>query len=369
MDTLTQIALGACVGQAVGARRVGRGAVLAGAAGGLIPDLDVLVVPLLGPLAEWQHHRGVTHSLLFAPLLAPALGWLSWRWARSRRPGDPAASPEARATWTWVWLLALLTHPLLDLFTVYGTQLLAPFADTRFAIPAVAIIDPAYSLILLAALALGWRSSARRGAGVAGAALGVSTLYLFFGWAQNDAAERVARAQLARDGIAAASVQAYPTIFQPFLRRLVVEHDDAIRVGFLSTLAPAQIRWTCLARPAEPRVATLADSEAGRILTHFAAGRVWPRLVPLEGGAVDLRLTDLRYGFPGDTVAGWWGIEATLAPDGTLATAPRRIQLTRELSWDAVRAVFHASAGDVAAIYDLTGASHRLAAGGGNCIA
>jgi inner membrane protein len=369
MDTLTQIALGATVGQAVGIRRLGRGAVLAGAAGGLVPDLDVLVVPLLGPLAEWQYHRGITHSLFFAPLLAPALGWLSWRWARWRRPGDPAAAPEARATWTWVWLLALLTHPLLDLFTVYGTQLLAPLSNTRFAIPAVAIIDPAYTLLLLAAIALGWRAGAARATRAARAALALSTLYLFFGWSQNDAAERIARAQIARDDGGFPVVQAYPSIFQPFLRRVVVEQDEGVRVGFVSTLAPSPIRWTCLARPVEPRIAAVADSEAGRILTHFAAGRVWPFLVPLDDGAVEVRLTDLRYGFPGDTVAGWWGIAATVGADGTLASTPRRVQLTRELSWEAVRAVFRASAGDVAAIYDLTGASHRLAAGGGSCIA
>lgn len=368
MDTLTQIALGATIGQAVGARRLGRSAVLAGAVGGLIPDLDVLVVPMLGPLAEWQYHRGVTHALFFAPLLAPALGWTSWRLARWRRPESAAAAPAARATWTWVWLLALLTHPLLDLFTVYGTQLLAPLSATRFAIPAVAIIDPAYTLLLLAALLVGWRATLERGARAAMAALAVSTLYLFFGWSQNDAAERIARAQLAREGESTASVQAYPAIFQPFLRRVVVERDAGVRVGFVSTLAPSAIRWTCLARPAEPRVAAVADSEAGRVLAHFAAGRLWPRLVPLDGGAVEVRLTDLRYGFPGDTIAGWWGIEATVGADGTLLAPPKRIQLTRELSWDAVRAVFRASAGNVAAIYDLTGASHALATGGGSCI-
>lgn len=368
MDTLTQIALGATIGQAVGARRLGRGAVLAGAAGGLVPDLDVLVVPLLGPLAEWQYHRGVTHSLLFGPILAPALGRLSWRFARWRRPAAPAASPEARAIWTWVWLLALVTHPLLDLFTVYGTQLLAPLSATRFAIPAVAIIDPAYTLVLVVALMLGWRATSATAARSALTALALSTLYLFFGWSQNDAAERFARAQLAHEGASVPAVQAYPSIFQPFLRRVVAEGDDGVRVGFVSTLAPSAIRWTCLARPAEPRIAAGARSEAGRILEHFAAGRVWPRLVPLDGGAIEVRLTDLRYGFPGDTVAGWWGIEATVDADGGLETQPRRVRLVRELSWDAVRAVFRASAGDVAAIYDLTGASHALAAGGGGCI-
>lgn len=369
MDTLTQIALGATIGQAVGGRRLGRVAVAAGAVGGLIPDLDVLVVPLLGPLAEWQYHRGITHSLFFGPIVGTALGWASWRLTRAWRPHSPAAEDAARVTWIQVWLLALLTHPLLDLFTVYGTQLLAPLAPTRFAIPAVAIIDPAYTLILLLALLVGWRARATIATRAAGAALALSTLYLFFGWSQNDAAERLARAQLAREGNpAVASVQAYPAIFQPFLRRVVVEDRDGVRVGFVSTLAPSAMRWTCLARSDEPRVRVVADTEAGRVFAHFAAGRVWPRLIPLEGGGVEVRLTDLRYGFPGDTIAGWWGVEASVDAAGRLVSEPRRIQLVRELSWDAVRAVFSASAGDVAAIYRLTGASHELAQGGGSCI-
>lgn len=368
MDTLTQIALGATVGQAVGARRLGRLATAAGAIGGLIPDLDVLVVPLLGPLAEWQYHRGVTHSLFFGPVLGPALGWVSWRAARARRPASPAAEDAALGAWIQVWLLALLTHPLLDLFTIYGTQLLAPFAATRFAIPAVAIIDPAYTLVLLAALLVAWRARAQIATRAAIAALALSTLYLFFGWSQNDSAEHIARGQFAREGQAVAAVQAYPSIFQPFLRRVVVEERDGVRIGFVSTLAPSAIRWTCLVRADEPRVRALAESEAGRVFAHFAAGRVWPRLVPLDGGGVEVRLTDLRYGFPGDTVAGWWGVEASIDANGKLAAQPRRIQLVRELSWDAVRAVFRASAGDIAAIYELTGASHALA-GGGSCIA
>jgi inner membrane protein len=368
MDTLTQIALGATIGQAVGARRLGRLAAAAGAVGGLVPDLDVLVVPMLGPLAEWQHHRGITHSLFFGPLLGPLLGWASWRLMRARRPASPEAEDAALGIWIRVWLLALLTHPLLDLFTVYGTQLLAPFAVTRFAVPAVAIIDPAYTIVLVVALLLGWRARAMLATRAAVAALALSTLYLFIGWSQNDAAERIARAQLAREGKAVGVVEAYPTIFQAFLRRVVVEDRDGVRIGFVSTLAPDTISWTCLARVEEPRVNVVAGTDAGRILAYFAAGRVWPRLVPLDGGGVEVRLTDLRYGVPGDTVAGWWGIQASVDAHGRLVSEPRRIQLVRELSWDAVRAVFRASAGDVRAIYDLTGAAHVVDAGS-SCIA
>ena len=43
MDTLTQIALGAAVGEVVGGSRVKNRAMLWGGLAGLIPDLDVLL--------------------------------------------------------------------------------------------------------------------------------------------------------------------------------------------------------------------------------------------------------------------------------------------------------------------------------------
>src|SRR5687767_7719315 len=63
MDTLTQMALGAAVGQAGFHRRFGRRAALFGAVGGLLPDLDVVPIAFMGPLAEWRYHRGISHAL------------------------------------------------------------------------------------------------------------------------------------------------------------------------------------------------------------------------------------------------------------------------------------------------------------------
>ena len=42
MDSLTQIVLGAAVGQAVAGRQIGNRAMLYGAIAGTIPDLDVI---------------------------------------------------------------------------------------------------------------------------------------------------------------------------------------------------------------------------------------------------------------------------------------------------------------------------------------
>ncbi|MCB0293431.1 MAG: metal-dependent hydrolase, partial [Calditrichaeota bacterium] len=71
MDTITQIALGAAVGEAVLGRKVGNKALLWGAVGGTIPDLDVLARPLLSGVENLGFHRGFSHSILFAVMIAP----------------------------------------------------------------------------------------------------------------------------------------------------------------------------------------------------------------------------------------------------------------------------------------------------------
>ena len=167
MDSFTQAVLGGAVGHAAAGDRLGRRAAVWGAAAGTLPDLDVLAYPFLDTAGELLVHRGVTHGFAFGLVVGPALGWAGWRLAqRAASRSDPAsrsgsgagraaasrAAPDAWRAWVALWTLALVTHPLLDTFTVYGTQLLAPFSKHPFAIGSVFIIDPLYTVPLLALL-------------------------------------------------------------------------------------------------------------------------------------------------------------------------------------------------------------------------
>src|SRR5690606_34152133 len=120
MDSLSQLLLGAACTAACVPARHRRAGLLAGAALGTLPDLDVLPLSLLDldPVQQMTLHRGASHSLLVLPLLALALWWLLRRWPPVR---------EAPRAWLLGMALALVTHPLLDAFTVYGTQLAWPF--------------------------------------------------------------------------------------------------------------------------------------------------------------------------------------------------------------------------------------------------
>jgi inner membrane protein len=305
MDPLTQGLLGASFGQALYGRSLGRQALVWGALVGMSPDLDVLANPV-SPMAEWLWHRGPTHALWFGPVVGPAVGWLLWKW-RGGRLRD----------WIGLAIVALLTHPLLDVFTTYGTQLLSPFSRRRFAFDAVAIIDPAYSLALALGVGLGlWRGVETGGARrVAWAALAVSSAYVALGLVVNQRAEQIARAQLAAEGVRDVRVSAYPTLFQLPFRRVVARSGDEVRVGWLSLAAPRPIAWEGFEAASGREVEAARLTKEGRVLEWFAMGEATPRIETTADGAV-VEIDDLRFGFPGRPRDGLWGVRVRLDAGG-----------------------------------------------------
>jgi inner membrane protein len=346
LDVVTQGVLGAAVGHAVLGRRIGAKAMAIGFLGGIIPDLDIFLVPDSQSLDYWQYHRGITHALVFGPVLGLPLAGLSLAIQRWRN-----GTPTPFGLWYAFWALVLVTHPLLDLATHWGTAFLLPFTDARFGVSAIPVIDPVYTLLLLAvlgfALVKGARSGGARHLVLLGLAL--STLYIGLGWGQNLKAERLARADLEAKAISADEVHAYTTIFSPWLRRLVVVTPEAHLVGFVSTLKPQPIDWIEVERQtvAEALKAELDGTTEARIYTNFANGPIHAVLVPHEGnpaGGQELRLYDMRFGFPGRALTGLWGMLAVVDADGHLVAA-RRFSVDREIDDGDIMALARAKLG------------------------
>lgn len=315
MDTVTQMLFGATVAQAGFRRRLGRRAMLAGAAVALVPDLDVAVGWVGDTFDVWAWHRVPTHSIVFGLLAGPLLGWLAWRWRRTRRLEEA----ETARAWTWLAMLALLTHILIDLPTSYGTVALWPLTDFRFAWDGLGIIDVVYSLSLIVALAVGVlvKERPRLAQGAAFAAIVFIGAWTLGGLAINGKVEASARAELPP----ATVVHAYPTLFQPFYRRVVAETAEADLIGFRSVLGAGPIQWQRFPRQDDPAIEVVKATERGRLFSWFAMDRVHWTVAPArqEGGqgAVRVRGYDTRYGLPGDSVLGFWGVEA-LVRDGAV---------------------------------------------------
>ena len=130
MDSLTQIVLGAAVGEAVLGKKIGNKAILYGAIAGTIPDLDVFA----------SHF---THSRVFSVLFAPIFGWLVSRYEKYK---------DFKG-WSWLFFWALITHPILDAHTTWGTQLFWPL-DLRLAFKTIFVVDPLYTLPFLVCVIL-----------------------------------------------------------------------------------------------------------------------------------------------------------------------------------------------------------------------
>lgn len=146
MDSLTQIILGAAVGEAVLGRKIGNKAMLYGAIAGTIPDLDVLSNFFTDKVTALEIHRGFTHSVLFSVLFAPILALIVLKFEKHKNFKD----------WSWLFFWTFVTHPILDAQTTWGTQLFWPL-DIRLAFKNVFVVDPLYTIPFLIFLLLAIR--------------------------------------------------------------------------------------------------------------------------------------------------------------------------------------------------------------------
>ena len=218
MDSLTQAVLGASIGGAMLGRHHGRKAVVAGAVLATLPDLDVLI-RYADPISSMTHHRGFSHSLFVLTAFALFLT-ACWR----------AIKPDKRYGAGWLFLtlwLVLVTHPLLDAFTSFGTQLWWPLTPTPTAWASIFIIDPIYTLPLtigaFAALFAGVGPRTSKGLHWG---LILSTLYLGWSVGAKHWAEHKALQQLAQHGAPTAEAFSTPSPFNTLLWRVVTRDQD-----------------------------------------------------------------------------------------------------------------------------------------------
>ena len=149
MDSVTPIVLGAAVGEAVLGKKVGNKAMLYGALAGTIPEVDIFASHFVDTVTAIEFHRGFTHSIFFSVAFAPVFGWLISKIERK--------SAANWKDWSWLMFFGFVTHPLLDSFTTWGTQLFWPL-ETRLAFKSIFVIDPLYTLPFLVFLILAMRS-------------------------------------------------------------------------------------------------------------------------------------------------------------------------------------------------------------------
>ena len=315
MDPVTHLAFGAALGHGCFHKHLGFRAAVFGALAAAAPDIDVVWMGAGDEFDALVLHRGITHSVPFEAVVGPLLGWVVCRWNNGEH------------LWKWIATitLALWSHAFLDWVTPYGTQLLQPFSDRRFASSTMPIIDPLYTLLLCIGLGIAWRLRAKTWAGfVSLAALALSLAYIGYAAHLNSNAERFAARQLAADGVTTAAVAAYPTVLQIYLRRVVARTPTEDHVGFVNMWAPCRIRWGIAAREHSAPIDAVMATREGRLFRWFAMGQVVATAFPIREGW-NIRVADLRYGIDTDPTDSIFAFDAPVHVDGTRIAKPRML--------------------------------------------
>lgn len=239
MDSLTHTVLGACLGDAIAGKRIGKKAMLIGALANNLPDIDVISTFWTEPAQELLVHRGITHSILFSLVLSPVLAWaFSKLFKKDEMPFK-----------YWLLLIGsgLFLHILMDAFTSYGTGWFEPFHHHRVTFNTLFIADPFFAFPLLIGtlvLAIMKRTAFQKRKWTAYLALSISFAYLFITILIKSYVNRVIEKDLTTQNIPHSTFMATPTPLNNILWYSIVKSNGNFYVGYYSLFdTEPGIRW------------------------------------------------------------------------------------------------------------------------------
>lgn len=228
MDSITHIALGACIGEAFFGKKIGRKAMVWGALAQSVPDIDFISAFWLDPTSSLLAHRGFTHSFLFGLLMAAFLALVAEKW---HRPHNISFQ-----RWMWFFNTEILIHLLLDGMNNYGVGWFEPFSHARVSLNAIYVADPFLSVwtgiacVVLAILRHGhpgrtfWKW------------FGLLPTFLYFGYCifNKTVIENAVVEGARADRIPFRKSLTTPTPLNNWLWYVILENDSGYRIGYRS---------------------------------------------------------------------------------------------------------------------------------------
>lgn len=280
MDSLTQIVLGASVGEAVLGKKLGNRAMLWGAIAGTIPDLDVFIKYFTDEITSTALHRGVSHSLVFSILMAIVLGWLVNKneklafgllvvsvfglvtivtpfitlkllvplfilgllWLIYK---VNLKSTATTYEWAKLFFWTLVTHPLLDANTTWGTQFFWPF-DYRLAFKNIFVVDPLYTIpfLIFVIIAMFYKRTNPKRTRFNNIGLIVSSVYLFWSFVSKGIGYYQFQQSLKQQEIQYVDLETKPTPFNTILWNAQVETETGFKMSYYSLFDSKSIEFS-----------------------------------------------------------------------------------------------------------------------------
>jgi len=285
MDTLTHIVLGACIGEAIAGKHIGKKALLIGALAQNIPDIDFLATFWLPTSGDLLAHRGFTHSILFTMLIAPLLALLSKHLFHDER--------MSLKRWVLFWGMQVFIHIFIDAFNAYGTGWFEPFShyrvsfNTMFVADVLFIIPPAFACIMLLVLKI--NNTKRKLCVWIG--LGCSALYLLIGIANKMLIDNFLKKDMQAEHIAAKRFVTTPTPLNNLLWYIIAENDSGYYIGYRSVFDRSKTIDFHFAYRNDSLLRTLNNREDLERLLRFSQG-----YYTVEMWHDTLVFNDLRFG-------------------------------------------------------------------------
>jgi inner membrane protein len=289
LDSLTHIALGACMGEAFAGKTLGRKAMVWGSIAQSIPDIDFIAATWLNTSANLLAHRGFTHSILFAVIVAFIMAILANRWHR------PHNIPFIR--WMFFFSAAILSHIFIDAFNNYGVGWFEPFSHYRISFNAIYVADPFFSaapgIAFIMLLLLKQRNKKRQFWWKFG--LAISTVYLLYSIVNKTIISQDVKQQLANQHIPYTKYFTTPAPLQNWLWFVVAGNDSNYYVGYRSVFDKTNLSLQKFARNTS-FINSVRSRKDVQQLIRFSQG-----FYTIEKKQDTLIFNDLRFG----QIIGW----------------------------------------------------------------
>ncbi len=290
MDSITHLALGACMGEAFAGKKLGKKAMLWGAIAQSAPDIDFLASFWMDTTSNLLAHRGFTHSFLFCALLTPLLALAADRLERRHN--------ISLRHWMIFFGGVIFAHIFFDAFNNYGVGWFEPFSQNRISFNVLYVADPLFSIgpliafIFLLIRRTDWKNRRR----MALLALGMCGVYLCYALSNKALISRYVKANLTAQQINYTRLITTPAPFQNWLWYIVAGNDEGYHIGYRSVFDKQDnITFTYFPRNDSLLLAEL-DHESLHKLKRFSQ-----EYYTIEKRENSLLFNDLRFG----QVMGW----------------------------------------------------------------